>query len=516
MPLDEAIAIAKQIAEGLEAAHDGGIVHRDLKPANIKVKGDGTVKVLDFGLAKAIDVASMGAIDALSSPTLSLHGTQPGLVLGTAAYMAPEQAKGRAVDRRADIWAFGVILYEMLSGRRLFQADDVSETLAAVLRQPIDWSALPAETPPAVRYLLARCVERDVRRRLRDIGEARIALERPSTSLVTAGPTTEPSGAAVEPRRRLWRRIAPLVSVAVFAGSIAALLAWYLKPIPAASVVRFGYPFVAGFPGAPLTHHFLNVSPDGSRIVYVYGTPRQLYVRHISELEMQPVPGTDTLGDVFAPAFSPDGRDLAFWSGDGTIKRVPVEGGAVVTLCPAENPYGLSWGESGIVFAQGATGVVMRVSPNGGTAQVIARAKPGELISGAEILPGGRFLLFSVTADTGLNRWDKARIVVRALDSGDERTIIEGGSDPRYLESGHLVYANGNALFAAPFDATDAQRTGTGLPGTDGCPARNARYRQRTLRAVQDRNARCTLPVLPPRARPSISASSSEPARSRG
>jgi len=221
LPLDEAVAIARQIAEALETAHECGIIHRDLKPANVKVREDGTVKVLDFGLAKAFDPAATVSVDALSSPTISAQGTQLGLVLGTAAYMAPEQAKGRPVDRRADIWAFGVVLYEMLAGRRLFEGDDVSETLAAVLRQPIDWSALPAATPAAVRHLLVRCLERDARKRLRDIGEARIVLESPSLSLVGVGGLPEISGTAVEARRALWKRVAPLAAVAVVAAAIA-------------------------------------------------------------------------------------------------------------------------------------------------------------------------------------------------------------------------------------------------------------------------------------------------------
>ena len=468
LPLDDTMAIARQIADALESAHECGIIHRDLKPANVKVKEDGTVKVLDFGLGKAFDPAASVSADVLNSPTISAQATQAGVVLGTAAYMAPEQAKGRSVDRRADIWAFGVVLYEMLCGRRLFDADDVSETLAAVLRQPIDWSALPSATPVALRHLLARCLERDARKRLRDIGEARIALENPSLSLAGVAARAERPPAAVEPRRALWKRVAPLAAVGILAAAIGLLAMRNLQSTPPpAPVVRFDSPLSAGLTLAPMARPFLNVSRDGTQIAYVYGTNRTLYVRRLSERDAHAVPGTQNLGELFAPAFSPDGRALAFWSGDGTIKRVSIEGGAAVTLCRADNPYGLTWDESGIFFAQGEKGTIVRVSADGGTPEVIARAKQGQLVSGPEVLPGGRFLLFAVTAGTALE-WEKGRILVHSLDSGDERTLIDGGSDARYVPPGHLVYAKEGVLFAAPFDAARAHLEGPGVPVLSG------------------------------------------------
>ena len=264
----------------------------------------------------------------------------------------------------------------------------------------------------------------------------------------------------------------PLAVTALLTASSAALAVWYLKPTPTALVVRFAYPLSAGLTDAPLSRPFLSVSPDGTQIAYVYGAKRRLYVRRISELDAQPVPGTENLGELFAPAFSPDGRALAFWAGDGTIKRVAVEGGAVVTLCQANNIYGLSWGESGIVFAEGEKAIIMRVSADGGAPAVIARASKGEMVSGPEVLPGGRFLLFSVTSITAgsgtAGDWDRGRIVVHSLESGEQRTLIERGSDVRYLPTGHLVYAMGGVLFAAPFDATRAQLEGPGVPVLSG------------------------------------------------
>jgi eukaryotic-like serine/threonine-protein kinase len=467
---DDALPIARQIATALEAAHELGIIHRDLKPANVKVRPDGTVKVLDFGLAKAFDPVAESAVEALNSPTLTARGTQMGVVLGTAAYMSPEQAKGKVVDRRADIWAFGAVLYEMLTGRRPFIGEDVSDTLAAVLRQDVDWSALPAETPAAVRRVIQRCLDRDVRRRLRDIGEARIVLEDPSVTAASS-PTLRSADIAVSsdsnlPRPR-WQRYAVVSAVLAAVTLLAGAAGWYLKPAPVPLITRFQFTPPPGVGFTSPARHFLNISSDGTQIVYVANN--RLYLRKIGEPDSHPIPGTDGLGTLAAPAFSPDGGSVVFWSSDSTIRRVSLDGGAVVALCQSDGVFGMSWSQEGIVFAQGNLGTIMRVSPNGGTPEVIAKADAGEMVQGGQILPGGRHLIFTATSDPNtLARWDKARIMVQTLGTSERRTIVEGGSDARYLSTGHLLYAVGGVVFAAPFDASRAQRQGPGVPVVEG------------------------------------------------
>ena len=364
IPVDEALPIARQIAEALEAAHERGIIHRDLKPANIKLRPDGTVKVLDFGLAKALEpVAPIGG-DATASPTITSPAmTQMGLILGTAAYMSPEQAKGHPADKRSDVWSFGAVLHEMLSGQRTFKGDDIADTLAAVLRQDVDWTALPASTPASVRYLVARCLERDVKRRLRDIGEARIVLDHP------AGPVMKHPGDSppVAPASLCGaaRSHSSLGSIVI--GAVAGVAAWHLKPSPTLPVTRFPFILPEGqaFPTVGGFGRSLAMSSDGAQMVYVATSRRQttrpgrrpqLYLRSMSQLEAKPIAGTDLYEGVSEPVFSPDGRSIAFFArADRTLKRIAVTGGAAVTICEVDDPSGpsgLSWGPDGIVFGE--------------------------------------------------------------------------------------------------------------------------------------------------------------------
>jgi Tol biopolymer transport system component len=460
VPVEEALTIAKQIAEALEAAHEKGIIHRDLKPANVKLTPEGKVKVLDFGLAKAY--AGDSAIEDMSnSPTLSRAATMQGVILGTAAYMSPEQARGKAVDKRTDIWAFGCVLYELLTGRQAFQGETTTEILAAVLRGEPDWQALPEITPLSIRALLRRCLQKEMNKRARDAGDARMEIEEAQAAPAMAEPT-----AAVRGIRALgWRALLLSVGVLLLVAVVTGLAVWNLKPSPPQPVSRVTITLppgqqLAGLGGGPA----VAFSPDGTHLVYAAiqgGTQtQQLYLRALDSLETRPISGTE---GAVNPFFSPDSQWLGFFAG-GKLKKVSASGGAVLTLGDAANPRGASWGSQGIIaFSPLGVGALQQVSNAGGTPKPLTRLEKGELSNQwPEFLPGGNAVLFA--AGTGVTN----QVAVQTVGTGERRTLVQGGTHPSYAPSGHLVYAQGGNLMAVPFDPQRLTTTGEAVPVLEG------------------------------------------------
>jgi serine/threonine-protein kinase len=446
VPLDTALAYVRQIAAALEAAHEKGIVHRDLKPANIKVTPDGVVKLLDFGLGRADDPTP--ASNATISPTLTLRATQAGMILGTAAYMAPEQARGKLVDKRADIWAFGVVLYEMLTGAQLFAAGDtVTDIIAAVVTRNPDWSALPSDTPPRIRRLLERCLRKDPKLRLRDIGEARILIDEPEPPA--------PAAPAAAPRRSAL----PLALAATAATLLAAALGfgWWsatrpvLRPMQRLSV-DLGPDAVRGSQASAW------LSPDGTHLVYI---SRQRDGRDgLSVRRLDQSAATLLTPDGFDPFFSPDGQWVGFIS-DGKIKKVPLQGGAPITVQEVRTARGAAWTEDGTIIYGGGEAGLMAVSPAGGAPRKLTA--PRDLTDYAHqwphMLPGGKTLLF--TGNLRAGEYDNSRIRALSLDTGTVKLVLEGGYEGRYLESGHLVFVSQNRLMAVRFDPVALETRGT-------------------------------------------------------
>jgi serine/threonine-protein kinase len=473
LPVADVLSIGRQVAEALEAAHERGIIHRDLKPANIKVTDDGTVKVLDFGLAKALGPDGSGASgEVANSPTLTARATQLGVILGTAAYMAPEQAKGKVVDRRADIWAFGVVMHEMLTGDRPFKGEDISDTLAAVLRQDIVWTALPATTPPRLRRLLERCLDRDVKTRLRDIGEARIELARLQSGTTdamdasAAAVTPAPAHGLVPPNRstRPW-------ILGALGGVVAATLATWLimrpTPAPAAQPMRFAFVPSATTPLnlSTIPDRIIAASPIGTHLAYVTAEGG-LVVRAMDRLNADAIPG---IALARGPFFSWDGQWIGF-NPPNELRKVSVTGGPSVLVCPVTTGVvrGASWGpDDVIVFGTSEPNSgLMAVSAGGGEPKALTTPVAPADHWHPFVLPNGK-ILFTITA----GQVENSQVAVLDPKTGAIKVLIRGGSQPEYIEPaggpGYLVYGAAGSLRAVRFDLQSLEVKGDAIPVVD-------------------------------------------------
>ena len=467
MPVADALEVCRQIAEGLEAAHEKGIIHRDLKPDNVKVTPEGKVKTLDFGIARAFHDHTSES-DGRDATTVTAGMTGPGVLLGTAGYMSPEQVMGKPADKRADIWAFGCSLYECLSGKRAFEGETVTESLASILKGEVDWEILPAAIPLKVKDLLKRCLQKDPRERLHDIADARIEIAEALRLPTVPG--------AISVRRPIGARFLAAVFLALIVGAAAAaLVTWKLRPMPTLPVVRSLLRIEAGHwldgrrwaTGRP-TQTAMAVANDGGFIVYsaIVENPGQqakpqIYLRRMDRMDATPVGGTE--GGI-SPFLSPDDRWIGFWEG-GKLKRVSVAGGVPATVCDAALLFGAHWApDNTIVFCSGVSLGLSRVSAEGGRPEVLTvpdKAKEEDNHRLPHCLPDGRGVLFTV-----MRHWFdlQPRLALLDLETGKWRVLIEDAADGRYVRTGHLVFLRQGMLMGIAFDLDRLEVKGQAVP----------------------------------------------------
>ena len=449
IPLDEALPIAEQIADALEAAHERGIIHRDLKPANIKVRADGTVKVLDFGLAKAMDPAGASSANAMNSPTLSMHATHAGIILGTAAYMSPEQAAGKPVDKRADLWSFGVVVLEMLTGQPVFTGETVSHVLASVLKIDPDWTVLPATTPAPLRRLLRRCLEKDRRRRLDSAVAARLDIEEALAAPLVADEAAAQPDAI--PPAVLKVLLAVMAALCVAAITTAILLYERAAPIDTRLVK------LSVAPPEGTTFDVVTVSPDGRWLAFTAvdaSGKLKLWVRPLDSVDARALPGTE--GAAF-PFWSPDSQQLAF-TAEGQLRKIAVSGGPPQTISTGDSGRGAMWARNGmIVFTDGSTSPLMQVSADGGAPSPLTRldvSKHETSHRWPQVLPDGRHFVFTVRSSES----DVPGIYLGSFDSPSRTRLVAELSNAAYVTApsgiGYLLFARGRSLLAQPLDLT--------------------------------------------------------------
>ena len=481
LPIKESLLVAKQIAVALEAAHDKGIIHRDLKPANIKVGDDGGLKVLDFGLAKALsDDSEILARSGVGedSPTITDIHTRPGAILGTAAYMSPEQAKGRSVDKRSDIWAFGCVLFECLTGASPFSGEDVADTLAAILRGEPNWALVPSELPQPIHYLLRKCLAKDRDQRLHEIADARVDLE-----LAISNPSNDSIGGVESPPspRVTARRFSIMtgIGIALVASVLTGLFVWKMKPVsdsaPSSEQTSSSLRRVRMELGDNQELHtaggrVIKLSPDGLMLGFVgvvknSSGEAQVFLRRLDQLDATPLVGAKT-ADQFC--FSPDGQWVAFRDyEEGWIKKVKITGGRVTNLCPAKDSVGMDWGDDGTIVFGVETGGLRYIPETGGEPQILTQMDGRDITHRwPEFLPGGKEIVF--VAHSAKGAFGVADLRLHRLSEGRSELIYDGGTAPRYLENGQLVFLAGDRLLSLAMDPQTLKVNGTPRPLEEG------------------------------------------------